>query len=134
MFKLVLLAFTLFISGCSTIINGSNQTISVSNSYSEKAGIKVYTPYSDYRDTMPAKIYIAGGVQVGSYRLEVEDKCLYNEAVSIPKSLRSSYWLNIFNVVGFFVDYSSGAMWEYPARVNMPISYKPNCNKDIAAK
>ena len=122
----------LSVSGCSTLINGTDQVVTVDNYYNERKTIKVLTPQVDYQDTMPARVYVSGGIQTGEYLIQVEEECVTKQVIRIPKSLRFSYWLNVFNVVGFFVDYSTGAMWEYPEKFHVPVSYAQDCRNQTA--
>lgn len=131
---IIITALAVMLSGCSTLINGTDHVVIIDNYYNEKERIKLNTPYSSHVDTMPAMLYISGGVQSGGYSIRLESECYNQQSLSINKTLRGSYWLNLFNVVGFFVDYATGAMWEYPAKVHMPMSKNETCASDIATQ
>jgi hypothetical protein len=131
---LILLCLTL-ISGCSTLINGTDQVVIIDNYYKEKEQIRVYTPYSDYLDIMPAKLHISGGVQGGrGYSVQFTNECYSQQYFQVDRSLRGSYWLNILNVVGFFVDFGTGAMWEYPSILRMPMGRDEVCFSGLATQ
>ena len=129
-----IIIISIMLSACSTLINGTNQTVTIDNYYNENEAVKVYTPHSDYVDTMPARLHISGGVQGGEYSVQMKNECYDQQRLHINKTLRSSYWLNLFNVVGFFVDYSTGAMWEYPSKMHMPMSRDEACFSSLATQ
>jgi len=130
--SVIAVTVSLLLGGCSTIMNGTDQVVTVDNCYNEREKERVYTPHADYIDRMPTRVHISSGVSSGDYLLQVANQCSGQKVIKIPKNLRSSYWLNMFNVVGFFVDYTTGAMWEYPEKFHMPIVFGENCQNQTA--
>jgi hypothetical protein len=51
----------------------------------------------------------------------------------LRKELADYYWLNIFNGVGFFVDYATGAMWKYPESAQIRTYRKDHCGETAAS-
>ena len=123
---------SLLLGGCSTLMNGTDQVVTVDNYYNEPEKIKVFTPQMDYVDRMPTRVHISSGVSSGDYFVRLANDCADGQMIRVPKDVRASYWLNIFNVVGFFVDYTTGAMWEYPETLHMPTSRSQNCQNQTA--
>ena len=130
--NILIIALLIMASGCSTLMNGTDQVVLVDNYYNQKERVKIHTPYSTHIDTMPARVHISSGVQGGEYSVHLEGECFNQQSVNIPKSLRGAYWLNMFNIVGFFVDYSTGAMWAYPEKVHVPIDRYDSCADEVA--
>jgi hypothetical protein len=132
--NIIIIALLIMASGCSTLMNGTDQAVKIDNHFNVKEPIKVYTPHSEYLDIMPTRINISSGVQSGQYSIKLDNGCSYEQKLNLNKTLRGSYWLNLFNVFGFFVDYATGAMWAYPEKVYMATSGGTICKQNVASQ
>ncbi len=117
----------LAISGCSTMLNESEQNVRLNSYGSHNVPVSVLTPSGTYKDITPTIINIQPGARSSDYIVQVDEPCYGNARVVIKKQLAASYWLNSLNLVGFFIDFATGAMWNYEEKVIVPIQIAKNC-------
>ena len=117
----------LAISGCSTMFNDSEQSVRLPSYGNHNVPISVSTPSGTYKDITPTILNIQPGMRSSDYIVQVDEPCYGDARVVIKKELASSYWLNSLNLVGFFIDFATGAMWSYEEKVMVPIQIAKNC-------
>ena len=118
----------LALSGCSTMFNESEQNVKLDSYYGNyNVPVSVLTPSGNYKDVTPTIINIQPGVRSSDYIVQVDEPCYGDARVVIKKELATSYWLNSLNLVGFFIDFATGAMWNYEEEVMLPIQVAKNC-------
>lgn len=117
----------LAVSGCSTMFNESEQNVRLNSYGSHNVPVSVLTPSGTYKDITPTIINIQPGARSSDYIVQVDEPCYGDARVVIKKELAPSYWLNSLNLVGFFIDFATGAMWNYEEKVVVPIQIAKNC-------
>ena len=117
----------LAVSGCSTMFNDSEQNVRLNSYGNHNVPISVLTPSGSYKDVTPTIINIQPGARSSDYIVQVDEPCYGEARVVVKKELATSYWLNSLNLVGFFVDFATGAMWNYEETVMVPIQVSENC-------
>ncbi len=124
------------LTGCSTMINGTDQTIKISGPkyipdlYNAKVEIKSDT--LTYTRSLPAQISVYPESKKLPLTITTVSDCLIDESITIRKELASAYWLNVFNGFGFFVDYATGAMWQYPEETLFHVQRRDLCEEITA--
>jgi len=117
----------LAISGCSTMFNDSEQNVRLNSYGNHNVPVSVLTPSGTYKDVTPTIINIQPGARSSDYIVQVDEPCYGVTKVVVKKELAASYWLNSLNLVGFFIDFATGAMWNYEETVMVPIQVAENC-------
>ncbi|MEH6346564.1 MAG: hypothetical protein V7785_15840 [Bermanella sp.] len=115
------------VSGCSTMFNESEQNVRLNSYGNHNVPVSVLTPSGTYKDITPTIINIQPGAHSSDYIVQVDEPCYGVTKVVVKKELTASYWLNSLNLVGFFIDYATGAMWNYEEKVVVPIHRAMNC-------
>ena len=95
--------------------------------YNYNVPISIHTPSGTYKDITPTILNIQPGVSSGDYIIQVDEPCFGMTNIVIKRDLAGSYWLNSFNLIGFFIDHATGAMWNYQEKVMVPIQIAKNC-------
>jgi hypothetical protein len=125
--KLLLLLSTLIAStGCSTMFNGGTQNIRAYSS-DEQEGIEVMVDSGSgmYKTKLPANISTVASSEEVTIR--VVDDCYEHSMTNVDKSITASYWANILNFWGFFIDVGTGKMWNYNDTVYVYGDMKEEC-------
>ena len=91
--------------------------------------IKVESSATKEIKTLPATIYIYPDDIKAAITITPVGDCIKSNHTILRKELATSYWLNVFNVVGFFIDYSTGAMWQYPESIKIGVYRKDHCQE-----
>ena len=118
----------LALAGCSTMVNGVNREISLNNSHMSK--INTTLEYNDTKRSveMPLTLNMYSDNSRPFLSIAISDECYESKQYDIQSKLAVSYWLNVFNIFGFFVDYATGAMWQLPESVILPVNRLENCS------
>ena len=124
--KLWSILFMMFCSSCATMFNSGTQSITATTTSGAKVPVLVKTPSGSYRTTLPATI-TAKPSTFREVSITVEDQCFDKQTHDVGKSVAASYWANMFNVWGFFLDPFFGTMWEYDSQVSIPLNKKSEC-------
>ncbi len=122
----------LAISGCSTMINGTSQSIALMSNDFENIDIKVQAVNQRVSNRLPANLPVYAGNAKAPITVTISQSCYEPTSVTLRKELADSYWLNVFNGIGFFVDYATGAMWQYPEEVVVRVSKIGYCTEETA--
>ena len=117
------------LAGCSTLINGTQQTITVTSLNYNNSKIQIETPSNKSIEVLPAQLYIYPSDKKPPLTITTIGNCIKPDKVILRKQLADHYWLNIFNGVGFFVDYATGAMWQYPKSTKIHTYRKDHCSE-----
>ena len=67
--------------------------------------------------------------------VELDDNCFEDQSHYIEKEVSLTYYANILNIHGFWIDWLLGTMWKYPEDVRLAVVAKPNCknnNQEVA--
>lgn len=128
---LIILLYVLTqLSGCATIFNNDSQPIYINSQPPKKVDVIVKgTGMGDINTALPTTLYI----KPSSFRalsVVVNDKCFKPTTRYASKSVTPSYWLNIFNMHGFYIDYFSGYMWDYDSNLTVQIDPTLNASDD----
>jgi hypothetical protein len=59
--------------------------------------------------------------------VKVIDECYEPTIAKADKGVTGSYWVNIFNGIGFLIDWATGDMWYYPSHMQVITSKKADC-------
>ena len=128
--RIALLTSTLLaLTGCSTIINGTHQTITITSLNYNNSNIQIESSSNKSIKALPAKLDIYPSNEKPPLTITSIGNCIKPDKVILRKQLADHYWLNIFNGVGFFVDYATGAMWQYPASAEIHTYRKDHCTE-----
>ena len=133
MYKLIAPVFTLLLSGCSTMINGTNQEIVISSDNYEVSDIEIVQGKHKTDTTIPAWMTLYPEDKNMPIIVTTQGECVHSKSTTLRKSISKSYWLNIFNIVGFFIDDATGAMWQYPERTRIQVRKDYQCILGLAA-
>lgn len=117
--------FVLLSTGCATIFNSSTQTVAVSAWDVEKreavaAKVFIASPASSYRAVTPTTVAASPSIFRG-FNLSVDDPCYAPLQQSVRKSVTPLYFLNVFNIYGFGIDFLTGYMFNYENAVTLPV-------------
>lgn len=112
-------------SGCATLFHSGAQTVAVNAWESEKgeavaARVLVDAPSSSYVATTPFQV----AAYPSSFReltLRIDDPCFETLQHTVDTRVAPVYYMNIFNVFGFGVDYLTGSLFDYERRVTLPV-------------
>lgn len=108
--------------GCATMFNSGQQTIVLSlDPVPGKPEVKtvpvtVETASGAYRSTAPSTI-VATPSTFKEVSVRISDPCFEPQTINANKSVTLSYFVNILNFIGFFIDPLTGAMWKYDQSV-----------------
>lgn len=131
--KLIAIALTASLSGCSTMINGTSQEIVISSDSYELSDIEIVQGKNKTDTTIPAWMTLYAEDKGVLITVTTQGECVHSESTTLRKSVAKSYWLNIFNIVGFFIDDATGAMWQYPERTRLHVSKDYQCMLGLAS-
>jgi len=109
------------------MFNGTSQTIKASTSSFQNSNIQVTSPTGQYVKSLPSELHIPPVEHKLPITVTTIGDCIKPNTVVVYKELADSYWLNILNGIGFFIDYATGAMWQYPESVKIGIYRKDHC-------
>jgi hypothetical protein len=115
------------LTGCSTILNGTNQKISVTSTNHDSENIKVTSSNIEYIETLPATLHAHPGDRKAPITISTIGNCINHSQIILRTKLADSYWLNAFNGIGFFIDYATGSMWQYPETAQIEVRRKDYC-------
>jgi hypothetical protein len=127
----LLITSTISIASCATMFNGGSQTIIVNpTNPDDNPKVKITTSDGSYMAKLPATVSSSPST-FNEVIIDVQDECYQPLSVRVGKTITASYWANIFNIYGFFIDPLSGAMWKLDSQVAVPAQEIENCkNKD----
>ncbi len=125
--KILALTSVLSMAGCSTLMNGTSQEINVTTFTLQNSDIKVESSDTEYVDTLPATLHIYPSDKKLPLTITTLGECVQPNKVTLRKELADYYWLNALNGFGFFVDYATGAMWQYPESAQIEVHSKEYC-------
>lgn len=121
LFLLAMVAAT----GCATVIEGGDQTVNVSTTGCEEHGVIQCSAVNDDGSsqlTAPASVSVDKDMDDLTISCRSKDKVAYGEVI-----VESSYeaWnagnLLLGGVIGVGVDAATGAMWNYPSSIIVPM-------------
>ncbi len=98
----------------------------------ENIDIKVQAVNQRVSNRLPANLPVYAGNAKAPITVTISQSCYEPTSVTLRKELADSYWLNVFNGIGFFVDYATGAMWQYPEEVVVRVSKIGYCTEETA--
>ena len=118
----------MLLSGCSTIIEGSTQTVNFSTGMDTQ--IPAVIPSS--RGTMPVILPQALAVNKSSNDLVINIKdgnCVLPSTTIVKSHLNPWFWGNIIfgGLIGSTTDSASGAAWEYDNNILVNVALKDGC-------
>jgi hypothetical protein len=129
---LLLVSITL-ITGCSTMINGTSQKLTVIPQNGQSIAVDVIHGDKKYSTSIPTEITLYPGDIQGSIQVITKGDCVSPQSIVVRKELADAYWLNLFNLFGFIVDEATGAMWQYPEKATIQVNLSHDCLSKLAA-
>lgn len=127
--KIVLsLTGIMLLSGCSTIIEGSTQTVNISTGMDKQ----IHAVITSSGGTMPVILPQALAVNKSSNDLVINIKdgnCVLPSTTIVKSHLNPWFWGNIIfgGVIGSTTDSASGAAWEYDNNILVNVALKDGC-------
>jgi len=103
----------LLLSGCASMFNVGTQEIHAISSDGRPVSAKVIHNLNIHKTTLPTKI-VTRPSSFHNIKIEIDDPCYAKSTTLIDSSVTSSYYANLLNMHGFYIDYLTGYMWEYP--------------------
>lgn len=133
MYKLIALALMFFVSGCSTLINGTSQEVTIVGGNFQSTEIEIVQGTNMKQSSIPAWIQLYPEDKNAAITVTTKGDCVSPYSVVLRREIATAYWLNIFNIVGFFIDDATGAMWQFPDSAIIQVSKDHQCLADLAA-
>lgn len=128
--KKIVLSLTglMLLSGCSTIIEGSKQTVNISTGKDKQIRAEV----TSYDGTMPVMLPQAVAVDKSSNDIVINIKdsgCVLPSTTIVKSHLNPWFWGNIIfgGLLGSTTDSVSGAAWEYDNNILVNVALKDGC-------
>lgn len=128
--KIVLsLTGIMLLSGCSTIIEGSTQTVNISTGMDKQ----IHAVITSSGGTMPVILPQALAVNKSSNDIVINIKdgnCVLPSTTIVKSHLNPWFWGNIIfgGVIGSTTDSASGAAWEYDNNILVNVALKDGCH------
>ena len=118
----------MLLSGCSTIIEGSTQTVNFSTGMDKQ----IHAVITSSGGTMPVILPQALAVNKSSNDLVINIKdgnCVLPSTTIVKSHLNPWFWGNIIfgGVIGSTTDSASGAAWEYDNNILVNVALKDGC-------
>ncbi len=118
------------LSGCATIFNNDVQAIYIDSQPLKKVDVIVKgTGNGDINAVLPTTVF----TKPSSFRtlsVVVNDECFKPTTRYASKNVTPSYWFNLINMHGFYIDYFTGYMWDYDSNLTVQISPAKNTPDD----
>lgn len=104
-FKVILLGYVLFLSGCATLVNSGSQYVNIN---SDPKGASVYIEGKTY--ITPTKVFLKRGLPMKEYQLLFEKQGYKPAYAKIEQTISGWVWLNILNglIPGMTIDFITG--------------------------
>lgn len=118
----------MLLSGCSTIIEGSTQTVNISTGMDKQ----IHAVITSSSGTMPVILPQALAVNKSSNDLVINIKdgnCVLPSTTIVKSHLNPWFWGNIIfgGLIGSTTDSASGAAWEYDNNILVNVALKDGC-------
>lgn len=118
----------MLLSGCSTIIEGSTQTVNFSTGMDKQ----IHAVITSSGGTMPVILPQALAVNKSSNDLVInikDDNCVLPSTTIVKSHLNPWFWGNIIfgGLIGSTTDSASGAAWEYDNNILVNVALKDGC-------
>lgn len=117
------------LTGCSTILNGTNQEIKVTASNLGNGSIEVASSGTQYVETLPVLLQTHPSDKKTPITISTVGSCIHPNKIILRTQLSNYYWLNVLNGFGFFIDYATGSMWQYPETAKIEVRRKDYCQE-----
>lgn len=119
----------MLLSGCSTIIEGSTQTVNFSTGMDKQ----IHAVITSSGGTMPVILPQALAVNKSSNDLVINIKdgnCVLPSTTIVKSHLNPWFWGNIIfgGLIGSTTDSASGAAWEYDNNILVNVALKDGCH------
>lgn len=113
----------LLLAGCSTMFNSGSQSVEVKPS-KDVTGVEaeIKVPNGRYETTLPTVVTLSPST-FERVVVQVTDPCFKDGVQGVGKSVHASYFFNILNFHGFWIDVLTGSMWKYDDLVILPVDY-----------
>ncbi len=127
--KLILVLMTASIlSGCSSIVKGSRQTINISTSTGKQAEAVITTSAGQQNVVLPQAV----PVKTSSTDITVnikETRCNNASTTVMQSRLHPWFWGNLIfgGILGSTTDAATGSMWSYDESVIVNVTEKDSC-------
>ena len=126
---LVLAIFSsLLLSNCATMFNSGTQNIVIRGANNEKdVEVEITSSSGSYQSELPTTV--SADSSYSGVKIKVLDKCYDPIIHEVNKSVTPSYFANIFNFYGLFIDLATAKLWKYDNSAVIPLRKKENCEK-----
>ena len=132
MYKLVILTLTLLATGCSTILNGTSQKVTIGSDSYLSSEIEIVQGNKKQLSSIPEWITLYPEDKYVPIKITTTGECIRSKSHILRREVAGAYWLNVFNIVGFFIDDATGAMWQFPDEVILEVSRDHECFMNMA--
>ena len=116
------------LSGCSSIVKGSRQTINISTSTGKQADAVITTSEGQQNITLPRSVSVK--TTSGDIVVDVkETRCNTSSSTVIQSRLHPWFWGNVIlgGVFGSTTDAATGSMWSYDDSIIVNVAEKDSC-------
>lgn len=124
----VILLTATILSGCSSIVKGSRQTINMSTSTGKQADVVITTEEGQQSLTLPSAITVKDSSKDIVVNVQ-ESKCNNSSSTTIRSRLHPWFWGNIIlgGLLGSTTDSVTGSMWTYDENTIINVTEKEQC-------
>ncbi|MDH5302084.1 MAG: hypothetical protein OEW58_12050 [Gammaproteobacteria bacterium] len=125
--KLLVLLASLQLIGCASMFNNKVQPVMVQTEDSVKIQARIDTPERSYNTRVPAMI-LSEPSSFDQLVVQLTDPCFPKNRYVARKTVDSSYFANLLNGHGFYIDYLNGNMWNYDSQLYIPLGNQDRLN------
>jgi len=119
--KLFILLASLQLIGCASMFNNTVQPVQIQTADNVKIKARISTPQSTY-DTQVPTLVVAEPSSFNHLVVQLTDPCYPNYRYVVRENVHPSYFANLFNLHGFYIDYLNGNMWRYDPMLHIPLN------------
>jgi len=107
------------LSGCATAFSTNEYTVNIRTPENPGVDYEVRDSRGEfiYAGTTPDIVRLKS--QGHDFHRETYTISTANESFELKAGISPIYWANVFGLIGFAVDYATGAMWSLPAHIDV---------------
>ena len=113
-------------------MNGTSQKITIGSDSYLSSEIEIVQGNNKQRSSIPEWITLYPEDKYVPIKITTIGECIRPKSHILRREVAGAYWLNVFNIVGFFIDDATGAMWQYPDEVILEVSRDHECFMNMA--
>ena len=120
----------LSITACSTLFDHGAQRIMLTASNNQEGmRVQVNDPEVTYFATLPIMIATTPS-SFSSLTVKVVDECYEPTLTKASSHVTPSYFMNLWNLYGFVIDWGTGRMWTYDTHLAVKAQKRSSCGDD----